>query len=290
MNVFLLVVLILLHSCQSFFCKLFTANCKNESVSTPLYAIIFGGVIGLVTLILGGFSFSPSAVTWIFGLGNAVVLLLYNVALVGCVRRGSYAFTNICSVFGGVLVPMTVSLILWGDTLSLVQIIAIVMMLGSFIMINARGLSLKGAQGTFFLFCLLLFIMNGSYGAVLDGQQRLVGTSERDEMIVISYIGVMILSVIWLLITQKKQFFSSLRMGGRALACGLTSGAAAVAAVNLLMYMISVLPSTIVFTVDNGGVMVMAAVFAALFLREKIAKHQLPGYALALISLIMLGM
>jgi len=109
-------------------------------------------------------------------------------------------------------------------------------------------------------------------------------------MIVISYIGVMILSVIWLLITQKKQFFSSLRMGGRALACGLTSGAAAVAAVNLLMYMISVLPSTIVFTVDNGGVMVMAAVFAALFLREKIAKHQLPGYALALISLIMLGM
>lgn len=290
MNVFLLILLILLHSFQSFFCKLFTANCKKESVSTPLFAILFGGVIGLVTLASDGFSFTPSLVTWLFGFGNAIVLFLYNISLVGCVKRGSYAFTNICSVFGGVLVPMAISLILWGDTLTLIQIIAIVMMLASFILINVRSLSLKGTQGTFFFFCLLLFLSNGLYGAVLDGQQRLVGTGERSEMIVISYIGMALLSAVWLLAVQKKQFFSSFRMGGRALACGFASGAAAVAAVNLLMYMISAMPSTIVFTVDNGGVMVMAAVFAALFLREKITAAQLPGYALSLISLVMLGL
>lgn len=290
MTAILLVILVLLYVFQSFFCKLYTTACKSEKAATPVFNALFGGVIGLVTLVIYGFQFHPTALTWILGLTNAVVLFVYNTALIGASKRGSYAFLNICMLFGGILVPMCISLAS-GASFTLRQIIAIAIMLLSFVVINSKGISLKGSQGMYFLYCVLLFISNGLFGAILDGQQLKMNGAERGEMIVVSYLGTAVLSLLYILVTQRKDFLPSFKVGTKALCFGLGSGAVAVAAVNLLMYLLSLIqPATILYTIDNGGVLVGSAVFAAVFLKEKIAPYQAVGYALSLISIIMLSL
>ena len=290
MTAILLVLLILLYVFQSFFCKLYTTACRAEKTGTPVFNALFGGVIGLVTLVIYGFRFHPSAITWVFGIANAAILFLYNTALIGASKRGSYAFLNICMLFGGILVPLFISLAS-GASFTLKQIIAIAIMLLSFVVINSKGISLKGSQGAYFLYCGLLFITNGLFGAVMDGQQLKLDGAERGEMIVISYLGTAVLSILYILVTQRKEFLPSFKVGGKALLFGLGSGAVAVAAVNLMMYLLSLIqPATILFTIDNGGVLVGSAVFAAVFLKEKIAPHQGIGYVLSLVSIIMLSL
>lgn len=290
MDSILLLILVLLYTFQSFFCKLYTTACKVEKTATPVFNALFGGVIGLVTLGIYGFRFQPSAVTWIFGLVNAVLLFVYNSALIGASKRGSYAFLNICMLFGGILVPMFVSLIQWGDTFSLMQILAILLMLAAFVVINCKGISFKGSQGMYYLFCVLLFLSNGAFGAVMDGQQRMLAGEERGEMIAISYVGTAVLSLLYIAVLEKKEFVPSFKVGTKALLFGLGSGAVAVAAVNLMMYLLTKIPSTILYTIDNGGVMVASALFAAIFLKEKIEKQQALGYVLALVSIVMLSL
>lgn len=289
MDIILLVILVLLYTFQSFFCKLYTTACTQTKAATPVFNAIFGGVIGIVTLAVYGFAFHPSGVTWIFGLVNAALLFIYNTSLIGASTRGSYAFLNICMLFGGILVPMFVSLLL-GDRFTWVQLAAIALMLIAFVVINAKGVSFRGSQGVYYIFCILLFLSNGAFGAVMDAQQRVAGSAERGEMIVISYVGTALLSVLYVALTQKKEFFPAFRVGGKATLFALGSGAVAVAAVNLLMYLLSRIPATILYTMDNGGVMVAAALFAAIFLKEKIALYQAVGYALALVSIVMLSL
>ncbi len=290
MTAILLVILILLYVFQSFFCKLYTTACKSEKAATPVFNALFGGVIGLVTLVIYGFHFQPSAITWLFGITNAVILFVYNTALIGASKRGSYAFLNICMLFGGILVPLFISLAS-GTSFTLRQLIAIAIMLLSFVVINSKGISLKGSQGMYFFYCVLLFISNGLFGAVMDSQQLKLDGAERGEMIVISYLGTAVLSILYILATQRKDFLPSFKVGTKALLFGLGSGAVAVAAVNLMMYLLSLIqPATILFTIDNGGVLVGSAVFAAVFLKEKIALHQGIGYVLSLVSIIMLSL
>jgi len=290
MDSLLLLVLVLLYTFQSFFCKLYTTACKVEKSATPVFNALFGGVIGLVTLAIYGFQFHPSALTWIFGLVNAVLLFLYNTALIGASKRGSYAFLNLCMLFGGILVPLFVSLIS-GASFTLLQLIGILVMLLSFVIINAKGISLKGSQGAYYLFCILLFLSNGFFGVVMDAQQLAMKGSERGEMIVISYLGTTVLSLLYILVTQRKEFLPSFKVGAKALCFGLGSGAVAVAAVNLLMFLLNrIQPATILYTIDNGGVLVASAVFAAVFLKEKIAAHQAAGYVLSLLSIVLLSL
>ena len=286
----LLVLLILLYVFQSFFCKLYTTVCKVTKTATPVFNAIFGGVIGLVTLVTYGFQFKPSPLTWLFALANAVILFIYNTSLIGAAKRGSYAFLNICMLFGGILVPMFISLAT-GVSFTLKQLIAIAIMLISFVVINSKGISLKGSQGAYFLYCGLLFLTNGLYGAVMDGQQLKMNGAERGEMIIISYLGTTLLSLLYILVTQRKEFIPSFKIGWKALFFALGSGAVAVAAVNLLMYLLSqIQPATLLYTMDNGGLLILAALFAAVFLKEKIRLHQAIGYTLSLISIIMLSL
>ena len=86
-------------------------------------------------------------------------------------------------------------------------------------------------------------------------------------------------------------FFHSFGIGKKALAFGLGSGTVAVAAVNLLMFMLArIQPATVLYTINNGGILVLSALFAAVFLKEKIALHQGIGYAMSLASIILLSL
>ncbi len=288
----LLLLLVLFYTFQSLFTRLFSIHYKgDQAMSTSVFAICFGGVIGVSTLAAGGFSYQPLWQTLLFGVANAFMLWLYNVSLIQSGNRGSYAFLMIASMFGAIVVPLFVDVAFMGETLTLVQSAAIALMLVSFVVMNLKGLSLKGASGAYYLWCALLFTANGMFATLMNLQQGMMGSEQSSEMIVTTYLGtVLIVSLFHLLRGEMPKLVKGFRMGKKAALFALGSSAVATLASNMLLYLLSQMSASVLYTIDNGGVLVMSALASCVVFREKLKLNQLLGIALATVSIVMISL
>lgn len=296
MQYVLLGLMVLCYALQALFEKLYAANCEGDSGESSLrFAVIFGMFIGAATLVAGcisagGFAFAPSKSTLIFAVCNAVILVIFHLTQIGATTRGSYAIANLCMLFGGILIPMAVSMIQMGQRLSVLQLIAVAMMCGAFVLLNCQGLSLKGAKKGFWFCCIALAVANGAFGSVLALQAD-AAAGERTEMLTISYLLSAYLAGIALLVrmARRKDGKKPAGVTPRALWYALGCCVVATVAVNILSYLLARMNVTVVNTVDNGGVLILAALFGLVIFREKLTKLQFCGLGVALASVILLS-
>lgn len=289
--VFLMFTMICCYVAQSFFCKLFSDAYHGEKKFSPaVFSVIYGLFIGLCTWGIGGFETYASSTTWIFGLLTAGILFTYNTSLVKASQLGPYSLTMICLLFGSTTIPMFSSILFFNEKLTLLQISAIVLMLISFIIMNYKGISLKSVSKRYYFWCTTLFLSNGLFGSLINAQQIVMKTQEREQMITITFLTCAIIACIYHLIIRKTKFILDYNMGKKASIYALCSCIAATIAANLLMYVLSKLASPIVFTINNGGILILSILFSYTFLKERPSKNQLIGISLAIIGIVLFSL
>jgi len=287
----LVAILVVIFSFQSLFLKLFSARYQTDppSLTSTVFNISYGAFAGIATLCVMGFRFAPSPVTWACGLFNAVALLVYNLSMIQASRTGSYSFQMIAMLFGGIVVPMLFSVCFLGETLSAVQLAAVLLMLVSFVLMNLQGLSLKGSSGKFLLWCLALFISNGVYGILMNLQQVRMAGEQRNEMIVLTYLGMAVLCALFQGVRNPKALLRGFKIPVKPLLFLLSCCLCATVASHLLLHVLNLVESTILYTINNGGVLVLSVVYSCVLFREKLSKWQISGILLALLSIVMLS-
>ena len=288
--------LVLFYTFQSLFTRLYNINYapSDRSMTTSVFAICFGGFIGLSTLIANGFSFTPAWQTVLWGVANAFMLWLYNVSMIKAGDRGSYAFMMVTAVVGAIVVPLVVDALFMGETVTALQGAAIALMLCSFVVMNARGMSLetlRGASGGYYMWCGLLFMANGLYATIMNVQQGTMGSEQSPEMIVITYLG-MALIVVALECFRggAKKLAAGFAMGKKSALFVLGCVIVATLASNLLLYTLSLMNASILYTIENGGVLVLSAIFSCIFFREKLHWEQMVGIGMAVASIVMISL
>lgn len=297
MTAVLLGFMVLFYSFQSLFTRLYSAHYKgpDSGQSTTAFNICFGAFIGLATLITGGFSFAPSWQTVLCGALNAGMLLLYNTAMIESGNRGSYSFLMIASLFGCIIVPLFVGAIFLGEQLTALQIAAIVLMLISFVVMNARTLSLKGSSGAYYFWCAMLFLSNGAFSTIMNLQQKAAASlglgAQRTEMIAIVYLG-MALAVLMMELVRggKSRLLQGFRMGKKSALYVLLCSVFATMASNLLLYLLGRMDSGILYTIDNGGVLVLSVVYSFVLFKERPRWEQIIGIILAIVSIVLISL
>ncbi len=292
MTVLLVAAMTVLFSFQSLFCKLFSEKNTGSSAAatSTVFSITYGAFAGIATLILSGFRFAPSGTTLAFGLVNAIVLLTYNTAMIEASRSGSYSFQMICVLFGGIVLPLFHQVLFLGGTLSLLQIAAIVMMLVAFVLLNLKGLTLKGSSGRFLLWCALLFVANGVYGIIMNWQQQLMNGTERNEMIILTYLGMARLYAGLQTVRDRRSLAASFRIPRTPLIYLLLCCVSATVAAHLLLYVLTLVEAPILYTIDNGGVLVLSVLYSCVLFRERLTPAQIAGIVLSAASIIMLNL
>lgn len=282
---------VLCYTGQNFFNKLYAIRYTGPSTAaTPVFSAIYGLLTGFATWAYNGFRFQPGAATLALGLLCGGMLFLFNLSLINASRSGPYAFQSIMMLFGNTLLPLLFSVLWWGDRLTALQITGIVVMLLSFVIFNLKGLHFAGLKKGYFLWVGLLFLSNGCYGILMDSQQRVMGKTQRSEMIITTFLISALISLIYLALTQGKQAPKAFRMGGKNWACALCSSICAALAINLLMLALRLVPASILFTVNNGGVLILCALLGTLVFHEKLEKNMVAGLAVAVLSLAILGL
>ena len=290
----LIAMMIVLYACQTLFCRLYNQRYPGEESTSPfVYNVIYGVFVSIVTFAVGKGRFAPSTATVLLGLLNGAVLFGYNLSLIKATASGSYAVANLCLLAGGILIPLFQSVIVYHVPLNALQYAGVAVMLAAFLFLNLDGIvggrkekKAKTAVSRLFpLFCALLFL----YGALLNAQQEAMGNTQREEMIIVTFLFTALLGFVMLLSKRGRDSFAAFRQTKSSALCMLLCCVSAAAALNLLMYVMQLVNVPVLYTVENGGVLVLSVVFAVFLFKEKITPFKAVGLLLALSSLVMLS-
>ena len=279
----LVALMVLLFSFQSLFTRLYSKAYagKEKSLSTPVFSVCYGLFIALCSLAVNGFGFHASAATWLLGLVNAAVLLLYNTSMIRGGGQGSYAFLMLSSLFGGIVIPLLVGVVFLRESMSVLQWIAVIVMIAAIVLMNSRGLNTKEASRSYYLWCALLFLANGLYGTVMNLQVQELGGQESSEMLVILF-------ACSALLAAAGEIF---RGRGKALSGGFCMGRrAGLTAARLMLYLLNQMQSSLLFTINNGGVLALSFVYSVLLFKEKLLGLQVLGMLLAACSVVLINL
>ena len=201
---------------------------------------------------------------------------------------GSYAFMMICVLTGGILVPMVYDAVYLKNSFNAVQLIAVALMIAAFIVLNLDGIKEK-KSGKYLLFCCILFFANGAYGIFMNLQQNLMEFTQRNEMIITTFLGMGIITAVFELLIHRKRFVDGFSMGKKAVMPMILSSVSATVAVNLLMWVMKSVNITVLSVVNNGGVLVFSAIFAFTVFKEKMERNTVIGILMACASIVMLS-
>ena len=307
MQILLIIAIIVLYSLQTLFCTFFNRKYKGrEDLSSSVFCILQGAFIVVFTLVWMafdinaspdgfsakwiGFNFSPSFFTILIGILNATVLFGYNTALIKAGAKGSYAFMNVAMLFGGILIPAVYEMFT-GHALEFYHYIAIVVMLIAFVLMNYKDMKFKGTTLVYYIYCFILAVCNGLYGTFLK-IQSVYAAKDNNEMIIITFGGMGLIALIQLAFKEKTQMLSTFKMGKAAIPPMILCFIVAATAINVYMILIPLLGNvvTILYTLDNGGVLVLSAISSVIFFKEKIDSFKLLGIILAVLGIIALAL
>lgn len=168
------------------------------------------------------------------------------------------------------------------------QIVGIGVMLLAFVAFNSGGIDFHSVKKGYFFWVVSLFFTNGFYGVLMDAQQR-IHISERNEMIVMTFFSSAAVSFLYLLATQKSQALQAFRMERNTWGFVIGSSLGAAFAVYTLMVLLAYIPSYILYTINNGSILVLSAILCAVILKEQMTKMTITGIALSVLSIILLS-
>lgn len=282
---------ILSFTCQSFFSKLYSQSYTGPaSAATPVFASLYGLIVGFITLSIGaGFHFSASYVTWLFGLSNGLILFAFNLSNVNASRTGPYTLQSLMTYSGNVLITLLFSTVFWHDRLAWYQLLGIGVMLLAFVIINLQSNAFVIRKKSYFLWIALLFATNGIYGVLMDAQQRVMQQTQRNEMIIITFFSSAIISLLYLLLTQKGNSLRAFFMPKKSWLHLCAASIAAASGVYTMMVLLANLSSSILYTIQNGAVLALTILLGHYILKENLTRRMVCGILLSIVSLVLLA-
>ncbi len=291
MSILLVGLLVLLYSFQSAFANQYARHYPGEKTySSQIFSVFFGVIVSLATLVIAGFRFSPSLPTVLLGVVNGAVLVTYNAMLIRASSIGSYAITMIFNLSGGILIPMFWSMIHDGEMLTVWQYLAIGVMLVAFVFLNMEDKKAETkVSAKFLIACLLLGLANGIYGSLLNTQKSVMSGEESAEMIVMTFFSSAVFAFLLLLIQAGKAALPGFRQTKKSTLFVILASVSAASAVNILMYALGLINVAVLYSLDNGGVLIVSVLWSAVILKEKLNRNKIIGLVLAIAAVFALS-
>jgi drug/metabolite transporter (DMT)-like permease len=295
--VFIIALVILLYTMQSLFTRLYTDYYPGDKgLTTPVFAVVCGLIVTVVSFIFSGFTFSCGWLTVLLGVINAAILYGYDAFIIKASATGPYSILMTFSLTGGIVVPAIVSWIFFDVPFSWVQLLSILIIFASVLMISNKEDDSENKEEhkkhkTFFLIiCTLLGLANGLYGVLLNTQQELTGVAEKEEMVAVTFIGAAVISLVQLVIKERKNTLAAFKQTKLSLVFLLLTALVSALAINALVIALEGIEDpTIVYTFDNAGVLLLSAIASAVFFKEKLSVTNIIGCAIMCAAFVCLS-
>lgn len=242
-----------------------------------------------MTFAFNGFQFSVSPFTLLMGVLNALALFAYNMSLIKASTLGSYAFMNVIMLFGGLLVPSIYGAAFLGEAITATKVIGILAVLLSCLLMNIEDIKLKNTPFTYYIFCGILFVANGLYGTFVK-MQTVCHDEQKQEMIMLTFALTSAVALIQLITSGKKNTLQAFKLNRKAVLPLIVCLLSASLAINLLVYLLPLLDTAVLYTVENGGVLILSALYSVLFFHEKLRPIKAVGILTAAVGITIMSL
>ena len=283
----LMLLMMTLYSFQSFCCKKYADTYPGRAdLASPVFTVVSGFTVVLVSLVFMRFRFEASLLTWILGGMNAIAITGYNYFIVKTSQTGPYTILMVFAIAGGIIVP-TVSALFFAVYPSWLKWLGVCIVIAGVYLASYRKNDTQANYKVFIPCCIALALFNGAYAALMDIQQRLTSAAEKEEMVAITYLLAAIASLVMLLIKEKGSL-RPFRQSPLSLFFVLVTAVLVGLAINLLVIIIPLLNDiTMLHAVNNCGILIVSAILSFMFLKEKITRLNLVGYAVMCGALVL---
>lgn len=179
----------------------------------------------------------------------------------------------------GLLVSVTVSVVFFHETPSLMQGLGFVLALAAIVLMNFPTGDTKSG---FKLGLILLLLLGGGGDAMSKIYEELGAPELTGQFLLATFASAFTLCVIWMLV--KKQ-----RLGKWELLYGIAIALPNFLSSRCLLGALGSLPAVIVYPVYSVGSILVVTLAGVLLFRERLEKHQWAGIAVVLAALVLLN-
>ena len=279
-------VVVLLYTAQSFLTRLYSARYPgNAENASPIFSIVSGVTVAVVSVAVCGFHFAASPLTWLLGILNALALILYNATIIKASQTGPYSVLMVFSIAGGIIIPALVGAIAFGDNLTPMKVACILVVLACVYLISDKDEQTKTRRG-FWLAVSGLAIGNGLYGSLLDVQQRITSVGEKEEMVAITFAACALISLLALGFKLKKQTLGAFKQTKMSLLYLIATSLVAAGAVHALTFVIDLIDLAVLYTFYCSGVLMLSVLCSAVFFGEKLSAKNIIGCIVMSVALV----
>ena len=269
--------------------KYYTKKGEAGNFGNLLFTAACSLISACVLLIWTGFG-EVSTFTMLLGLAFGAITTVQGIAHIAALQTGPLSYTAVIISFS-TLIPALSGVLFFEETLSLWQIIGIVLMLISFLLAGEKKTDDRRANFKWLVLSLIAFAATGGIGIMQKIHQSSPYRAELDGFLIIAFFASAVLSLLILPFIKGRYRKKQARSGqwilfflGIALLCGVC------VAVNnkLNLYLSGVMDSAVFFPVVNGGGLVLATLAAVILFKERLDKKQWIGVIIGILSVIFL--
>jgi len=271
--------------------------CKNRMKSNADLQM-FNALSSVVTLLclLGlyiatGTLCVPSMFTILLGIVFGCITGLAAIFNMKALEYGPLSYTKVIVCFC-MIIPSLSGFILYGENITIIQVIGMVLMLISTILAIEKKKDDTKANIKWLVFCIVAFIFCGSIGVMQKIHQTSEYKNEISVFLLIAFSISSLLSFILVPIYMKKEnaritLFDN-EQGTSFIIITLLSGIGIAFCNHYNMYLSGVIDSMILFPILNGGAMILTTISGLIIWKEKLTKRQTIGLIVGIISILLL--
>ena len=285
-------IMIAFYVFQNFFCKLFSSSYPGEaSHTTSVLTVIAGVVVAVVSFFFSGMRFDSQPLTVILGIVNAFVFYGYNYFFLKCSANGPYSVLMVFAIFGGIVFPSAAKWIGFNEPMTGPAICFLILVMISVYLMSkkpddANGNSSGKITPKFIALCAGLCVCNGLYNIILVLQQEFTGEAEKEELVMITFLGASVISLLSLIFGKTNLKKALAQTKKSALHLVLYALSSALAINSLVIILLLDINTGVLYTIQSASIMLFSVLLSMICFKEKLTKMNTVGCILMTIGLV----
>ena len=257
------------------------------------YGIIIGNYLTCIVIsliMIGDLSLIPVAVpsTWICGVIGGLLFVAGLVFMQSSIKANGATLT---SAFGklGVMVPLAMSFLVFGEKPALVQVAGILVALVALVVINSpsKGENTSEVKTYSFALLILCFLGNGLADAMAKVFEHVGERSDDRIYISIVFTAACLISAVLAYMEYRN---TGKKILTKELLAGIAVGVPNYYSSFFLLGSLERLPSFLVYPIFSTGTILLVMLVSTLLFKERPTKTQYVGIAMILMALVLLNL
>jgi uncharacterized membrane protein len=188
-----------------------------------------------------------------------------------------------------VVVPISIAILFYGDSISIVKVIGILLALSAVYLVSHKSESSSAVNKFWWLFPALIFVCSGIIDSSINYAQRyLLDDTNFDVFLSAIFSSAFVFGIIILsiqLLTKKQNFQI------KSLPFGIVLGAINYSTMYFIVKALSsgVMEPSILFPINNLSILTLSTLISVLFFKEKMSIKNWIGIALSVLAIFILG-